>query len=55
MKPFLMKTVSESQLIDNGDSQNGGDDDENNGDGDGDGQFLTMVPVRRGSTSYSSS
>ena len=32
VKPFLMKTVSESQLIDNGDSQNGGDDDEHNDD-----------------------
>ena len=27
-----MKTVSESQLIDNGDSQNGGDDDEHTDD-----------------------
>ena len=31
MKPFLMKTVSESQLIDNGATQNGGDDDNDYG------------------------
>ena len=31
-----MKTVSESQLIDNGDSQNGGDYDEQNDDDDDD-------------------
>ena len=32
VKPFLMKTVSESQLIDDGASQNGGDDDDDDDD-----------------------
>ena len=52
VKPFLMKTVSESQLIDNGDSQNGGDDDEHNDDGHadhdgGESQFFDDGPSQK--------